>query len=529
MSKQWKVKQTGSKNAAAKTAEKLTGKWCLRLTPELRATAKCFHEILLRICAPEAEEFPQPPIENLTVRLKFIGPLERTNAADLVRAIGSASNANLAADANHFNRLYHHFESLREQADAKENAASSTSSKRTVAKLLARIYQAQLQLDALGDPPYISSNSDGADELPDFTSIWRARERYTMQLSELEQIRGAIGSDLIQLEPKRRGALRVPNGLAPLPVELSGNEVDVSVEDLLGGPLAAWVSEIGRSASHTEILDMQPRWLDLTVVYCELHLKSGLMDFEPIGVDGGQENPFWDEARSLLSQAQRHLLDFLRAACDFDRPPVVAEPVSNAEATEVKEPPENPPIQRHLVVLVKAPGESDRIPAPPTPAAKVKEARAGRRKAKARVAGKPDWKKVRIDYMGKTGTPLNVSVDEVPLRGNAVAAKKVLLAACILRKNNPAAGFLKTEDLRRLALTPTEFEKVKSRPRELDNWRRSLKDAHEINLEFKDRKHRFRLLNVKFHTSLTTAVIEAALTKFTKEHSIEPNQTKPSS
>lgn len=529
MNKQKKAKRTGSKRAAANPRKKPSGPWNLRITPALRLSAQEFHAALLRIHTCEGGESPPPTIGSLDVRLKFQILLNGSRAAELVQMIGAASDGNLAADAERFNRLVLRFESLREQADTHENSASTTSSKRICDKLLARIYQAQLQLDDLGEPPYRSSGKDGADELPDFMSIWRERERYTTQLAQLEKVSSELGIHVNELGPKPPGVVRAPRGLAPLPIESSSNEVTVSVDDLLGGPLAGWVSKIGRSVSHTEILNMKPRWRDLGVAYCELHLKSGLMDFEVLGIEDGEENPFWDEARDLLSQAQRHLLDFLKAACEFDNPPALAEPVSKADATEAKEPPANPPIQRHVVVLVKAAHESDGNAAPATPVPKAREARAGKRKAKKRVAGKPDWKNVRIDYMGKIGTPLNVSVDEVSVRGNAVAIKKVLLAACILHKKNPNAGFRKTEDLRRLALTEEEFEKVKDRPRELDNWRRSLKDAHDIHLEFKDRKHRFRLLNVKFNTSLTTAVIEAGLTQFTKEHSVETEQTKPSS
>ncbi len=529
MSGQSDTKEPASKAAMGKHHGEPSGQWKLRVTRKMRESARIFHETLVKIESPEEGEFPQPAITTLMVRLIFHSPLEGGRAVELIQMIGAASEEHFAADAVRYNRLFNLVESLREKSDKEENAASTTSSKRAWDKLLSRVFQLQLQLDDLGEPPYGNSENDGAEGLPDFMSIWRERERYTTQLAGFEKVSRGVRTELNQLKAIQSGVASGIGRPAPSPVEPSRKEVTVSVHDLLGGPLAGWVSQIGRSVSGTKCLNMEPRWRTLAIVYRELHLKSGLLDYELLGIEGGEENPFWDEARALLSQAQHHLLDFLKAACEFDNPPALAEPVSKADATEAKEPPANPPIQRHVVVLVKAAHESDGNAAPATPVPKAREARAGKRKTKKRGAGKPDWKNVSIDYMGKIGTPLNVSVKEVPLRGNAAALKKVLLAACSLHKKNPNAGFWKTEDLRRLALTEEEFEKVKDRPRELDNWRRSLKDAHDIHLEFKDRKHRFRLLNVKFNTSLTTAVIEAALTKFKEEHSVEPKQTKPSS
>lgn len=486
MNKQRKAKRTGSKKAAANPRKKPSGPWNLRITPELRLSAQGFHDAMLRIHTREGGESPPPTIGSLDVRLKFQILLDGSRAAELVQMIGAASDGNLAADAERFNRLVWRLESLREQADNHENAASTTSSKRVCDKLLARIYQAQLQLDDLGEPPYRHSENDGTDELPDFMSIWRERERYITELAELEKVSRALRIDLNELEPKRPGAPRAIQGLAPLPTESSRNEVTVSVDDLLGGPLAGWVSEIGRSVSHTECLSMGLRWRKLADVYRELHLKSGLIDFEPIGIDGGWKNPLWGAARALLSQAQQHLLEFLKAARQADSPSSVNERVAKSEESRVSVPETKPPDEE-----------------------------------------KSDLKKVSVVRVGKCGSELEVLVGGKPLGNRTTTSKKVLLAACVLQFGPAIDGWWKTSRLMKLVLNKKEHGDLGERSAVLLNrWKGSLRLATAIDLETNESGRSFRLTGVEFDTRLSRRVIEAALSRFSEKCPFEIRQQR---
>lgn len=531
MSKRLKNIRSASKKTVRKPRVEPSATWNLRWTPGVRESAKLFHDAFVKVCVSQ-EGSPFPPITTLTVRLTFAGPLQGSRAEELIRMIGAASEKNIEADALRTSRLHRRLEDLTAQAVEKQVLAPKGPEQLKWNALVDRINGATRSVDELGEPPYRNLENTSADSLPDFKTIWRERKRYTDRLPEFERVDRWLRAEFERLDEEKPAPPRFTGKLPPLEIESAGREVEISAHDLLGGPLSGWVCQIGDSASHTESLSKEPRWRELALAYCELHLKSGLLDYAPVGIEGGWENPFWDAARELLSQAQQHLLKFLKAACEVDSPPAAAEPVSKAETTEVKEPVANPPIQRHLVVLVKAVHEPDGTAPPATPAPKVREARARKRKAKARVTGKPDRKKVTIAYRGKTGTPLNVLVDDVQVRSNAVPTIKGLLAACILRKKHPRDQFLKTVDLKRLVLSGPEFEassKEKAYPQLLDNLTRSLNHPHKIRLDFDQTKLRYRLPNVTFKTSLSTRVIEAALTKFKSENPIQRGKRKPSS
>jgi len=482
--------------------------WHLRLSPALRRTARRFHKAFLEVLAAEEGEFPQPALVTLEVRLIFHGPVRGSRAAELIQMIGAATEGNFAADAARSRWLLQLLKSLRKEADKGKAAAVDGATKPLWDELLQRVQAAELKEEALGEPPYLKHDATAMGGIPDFKTIWRDRERYTDRLTELENEGMALRKEFCRLKPVAPGGIGVVRKLAPrhIPLDQTETEAVVSVTDFLGGPLAERVSIIGRSASRTEHFSLEPRWRDLALAYCELHCASNLLDFVLLGNGDGEECSFESKARRTMARAQGHLLKFLKAACEIDSSPALAEPVSKAQATAVEKP--------HVEPTSKAP-----------------EARVRMRKIKPFAETKPGPKIVKIERTQLTGSPLKILVDEVPVRSNAVPTIKVLLATCILIKKHPHDQFLKTEELKRLVLTKDELEdpSTKRIPQLRGNWKRSLQSPHGIHLEFKEHSDRFRLRNAKFHTSLSTRVIEAALTRFKSENPIQRGKRKPSS
>ncbi len=520
------AQQIPANEALGNQPEEPSAVWNLRLTPALRRSAQRFHNAYLGVQAEDEGEFAQPLNKPLKVRLIYHGPLHGTRTAELIQMIGAASAANLMADDKRSRRLFQRLKSLREEVVKVKERQIEGAGNPQWDELLQRTQAAQLKDEALGGPPYINYDPTVTGGIPDFMAIWRERVRYTDRLTELETEHASLREAFVRLKREPSGGIGAISCLVPPPVAIDQTnvEVDVGVGDFLGGPLAAQVSLFGRSVGRTESVSLAPRWRELALTYCELHYDSNLLDFVLVGNGDGWECSCESDARRTLARAQGHLLKFLKAACN---PPVMAESTSTAEPTKVEQPVDQPPVQHHVEVLANVVPEAESTAA----VSKTKNTRAKTLKVKPPIAEKSALKIVRVERTGKSGSPLRLVVDGVPLHRNAVAAEKALLAACILSKKHTRVKLLKTEDLKQLVLTDQELKdlNLKGFPQTRDNLKRSL-SAQGIILDFQDGTQRFRLLNAKFQTSLSVQVIKAALDRLKAEKPIQrAKKKKPNS
>lgn len=484
MTKRQKAKRTVSKRSAAKSPAKPPGRWKLRLTPELRKIAQSFHEADKEIRATKEGEPAEPPIASLMMRLIFQEPVEGSRVSELIKMIQAASVKNITADADRALDLYWFLDELEKGAGKNQTASAGTPGELQWDDLQQRIQATKLRVRNLGAPTYRDNDAGIVGGLPDFRAIWGQRERYMALLAELEKEGRAMRDESEQLTRTTDHGPKPPCGTACLLIAQSRAEVTVSVGDLLGGPLAGWVSQIGRSVSSTVSLDMDPRWRDLALAYRELHLESGLLDFVPLEIEGGAEAPLWNNARTFLKHAQHHLLEFLEAACEFDAPPALPNQMSQA-----------------------------------------KEPRVIKEKAKPAVSTNelPARKMVCVQRTGAEGSALKVQVDGVEVGEEAPTTKKVLLAACILHLRSGNYDWWETKDLMALALTVCELKKQgKDRAKDLGNWQGALlASSHRLILEKQQAGRRFRFSGIEFQTSLKEPEIMSALQRFSEKHPIQ--------
>lgn len=484
MTKRPKAKRTMSKRSAAISPAKPRGRWKLRLTPEMRKIAQNFHESAIKVWAAELGEFEEPPVASLMVRLIFQEPVEGSRASELVKMIQAASVLNIAADTERAVNLYWCLDALEKDALHNQSASAGTPTGLSWSDLQQRIQAAKLRVLNLGAPTYRATDAGIVGGLPDFRAIWGQREQYTTRLAELETEGWALRDESDNLTRTTDDSPQPPCKTACLHIVQSRAEIIVSVGDLLGGPLAGWVSQIGRSVSATVSLNMDPRWRDLTLAYLELHLESGLLDFMPLEIEGGAEAPLWNNARLLLSQAQQLLLQFLKGACEFDAPPALPNQMSQAKEPRAK--------------MEKA-----------KPAASTNE--------------KPARKMVCVQRTGAEGSALKVQVDGVEVGDEAATTKKVLLAACILHLRSRNYDWWETKDLMALVLTAGELTKqMKDRAKDLGNWQGTLlASSHRLSLEKQQGGRRFRLSGIEFQTSLKEPEIMSELQRFSEKHPIQ--------
>ena len=342
------------------------------------------------------------------------------------------------------------------------------------------------QTEELREPPCHEFEATVAGGLPDFMVISRERVSYLARLARLEMGYADLLNQFHKLEGK---LLHQSYDAADRPavkpqILVQPTEVIISVDELLGGPLAGWVSQIGNSVSSSESLSMDLRWRVLAVAYCELYLKSGLIDFDPTGADSEHGDPLWNQSRALLGQAQGALLDFLKTACEIDSPPAMAEPASKAKGPRVKEEKAKPAIFTNE---------------------------------------KPSRKTVCVQRTGEEGGSLKVQVDGVEVGEEASTTKKVLLAACILHLRSGDYDWWETKDLMALALTEDELkDQGKNRAKDLGNWQRALlASSHRLNLEKQQAGRRFRLSAIEFKTSLKEPEIQSQLRRFSEKNPIQ--------
>lgn len=450
------------------------------LSEEAKELARRFHETYLALSWGEEGWNVTPPMLGQSVRLLFDFPITDSRASHLLRVLRAASPENLELDATRCRNLFHFLDSLRRAQLDEANEGGQGVVVASQQPLIQTISTRLRQVRKLGEPPYLKLVADAGRAAPDLHAISKARDQYLAALRKIEAQCADLGYSPAA-EPERY----------PTETERFGPcQTVVPVRDFLGGPLAQWVSQLGRSEAATKTITKGKAWKRLVLAFREFHEASGLLEFVPEDIEGGADNPAWHAAKGDLGLALRILMTFLTL---ITAPSCVVKKTQPATHSDANSP------------LLEATGEEQ-----------------------SRKSAALSGPCVTIRRSGKTGSPLSIEVNGVELPRRAITVMKVLIACCVLDKKRKKSDSFKSEALKRLVLSEAEFpETQKDHPKFLHNWEKQVDSACKIQLQFEKGRQRFTLGRVVFKTDLSAKVLASALDRLKREHPHGGSKKKP--